>query len=68
MTESSPEHLWFLRIVSIKLSKILVLFYLIPGMLTVAGTGGSGLSRWNQLESVLGIETTYVPVGGGVGK
>ena len=39
-----------------------------PGMLTVAGTGGSGLSRWNQLESVLGIETTYVPVGGGVGK
>jgi tripartite-type tricarboxylate transporter receptor subunit TctC len=39
-----------------------------PGMLTVAGTGGSGLSRWNQLEEVLGIETTYVPVGGGVGK
>jgi tripartite-type tricarboxylate transporter receptor subunit TctC len=39
-----------------------------PGMLTVAGTGGSGADRWAQLEEVLGIETTYVPVSGGVGK
>jgi len=39
-----------------------------PGMLTVAGTGGSGADRWAQLAEVLGIEATYVPVSGGVGK
>jgi tripartite-type tricarboxylate transporter receptor subunit TctC len=37
-------------------------------MLTVAGTGGSGADRWAQLAEVLGIEATYVPVSGGVGK
>lgn len=39
-----------------------------PGMLTVAGVGGTGADRWGALADILGIETTYVPVSGGVGK
>ena len=39
-----------------------------PGMLTVAGVGSTGANRWGGLAEILGIETTYVPVSGGVGK
>jgi tripartite-type tricarboxylate transporter receptor subunit TctC len=39
-----------------------------PGMLTVAGVGSTGADRWGGLAEILGIETTYVPVSGGVGK
>lgn len=39
-----------------------------PGMLTVAGVGGTGADRWGALADILGIDTTYVPVSGGVGK
>jgi tripartite-type tricarboxylate transporter receptor subunit TctC len=39
-----------------------------PGKLTVAGVGASGLSNFATLIDSLGIEATYVPVSGGVGK
>ena len=39
-----------------------------PGMLTVAGVGSTGADRWGGLAEILGIETTYVSVSGGVGK
>jgi tripartite-type tricarboxylate transporter receptor subunit TctC len=39
-----------------------------PGMLTVAGVAGTGRDRWADMEEILGIETTYVPFSGGVGK
>ncbi len=39
-----------------------------PGKLTVAGVGGTGAANWANLADVLGIETTYIPVSGGVGK
>jgi len=39
-----------------------------PGKLTVAGVGNTGGANWAELENILGIKTTYVPVSGGVGK
>jgi tripartite-type tricarboxylate transporter receptor subunit TctC len=39
-----------------------------PGKLTVAGVGSTGGANWANLAEVLGIETAYVPVSGGVGK
>jgi len=39
-----------------------------PGKLTVAGVGNTGAENWGELEEILGIKTTYVPVSGGVGK
>ena len=39
-----------------------------PGKLTVAGVGNTGAANWAELENILGIKTTYVPVSGGVGK
>lgn len=39
-----------------------------PGKLTVSGVGSSGLSNYALLVDSLGIEATYVPVSGGVGK
>lgn len=39
-----------------------------PGKLTVAGVGASGLSNYAVLVESFGIEATYVPVSGGVGK
>jgi tripartite-type tricarboxylate transporter receptor subunit TctC len=39
-----------------------------PGKLTVAGVGSTGAANWDNLAKVLGIETAYVPVSGGVGK
>jgi tripartite-type tricarboxylate transporter receptor subunit TctC len=39
-----------------------------PGKLTVAGVGASGLSNYAVLVEAFGIEATYVPVSGGVGK
>lgn len=39
-----------------------------PGKLTVAGVGSTGAANWANLANVLGIETAYVPVSGGVGK
>ena len=39
-----------------------------PGKLTVAGVGSTGERNFGELAKILGIETTYVPVSGGVGK
>ncbi|MBF0278877.1 MAG: tripartite tricarboxylate transporter substrate binding protein [SAR324 cluster bacterium] len=39
-----------------------------PGKLTVAGVGNTGEANFAELAKILGIETTYVPVSGGVGK
>lgn len=39
-----------------------------PGKLTVAGVGNTGEANYAELEKILGIKTTYVPVSGGVGK
>ena len=39
-----------------------------PGKLTVAGVGSTGARNFGELAKILGIETTYVPVSGGVGK
>jgi tripartite-type tricarboxylate transporter receptor subunit TctC len=39
-----------------------------PGKLTVAGVGSTGGANWANLARVLGVETTYIPVSGGVGK
>lgn len=39
-----------------------------PGKLTVAGVGSTGEVNTRNLTEVLGIEITYVPVSGGVGK
>lgn len=39
-----------------------------PGKLTVAGVGSTGGRNFAELAKILGIETTYVPVSGGVGK
>jgi len=39
-----------------------------PGKLTVAGVGASGLSNYAILVDSFGIQATYVPVSGGVGK
>jgi len=39
-----------------------------PGKLTVAGVGSTGAENYAELEEILGIKTTYVPVSGGVGK
>ena len=39
-----------------------------PGKLTVAGVGSTGAANYAELAEILGIETSYVPVSGGVGK
>lgn len=39
-----------------------------PGKLTVAGVGSTGAANYAELAGILGIETAYVPVSGGVGK
>ena len=39
-----------------------------PGKLTVAGVGSTGAANFAELANILGIETSYVPVSGGVGK
>jgi len=39
-----------------------------PGKLTVAGVGNTGAAHHAEIMKILGIETTYVPVSGGVGK
>jgi tripartite-type tricarboxylate transporter receptor subunit TctC len=39
-----------------------------PGKLTVAGVGSTGAANYAELARILGIETAYVPVSGGVGK
>ena len=39
-----------------------------PGKLTIAGVGASGLSNYSLVVDSFGIEATYVPVSGGVGK
>ncbi len=39
-----------------------------PGKLTVAGVGGTGEANTKKLTDLLGIEISYVPVSGGVGK
>ena len=39
-----------------------------PGKLTVAGVGSTGAANYAELEEILGIKTTYIPVSGGVGK
>ena len=39
-----------------------------PGKLTVAGVGGTGEANTAKLMNLLGIEISYVPVSGGVGK
>jgi len=39
-----------------------------PGKLTVAGVGGTGETNTAKLTKLLGIEISYVPVSGGVGK
>ena len=39
-----------------------------PNKLTVAGVGKTGSVNFAQLAGVLGIQVTYVPVSGGVGK
>ncbi len=38
-----------------------------PGRLTVAGVGGTGAANWGDMAEILDIQTTYVPVSGGVG-
>ncbi len=39
-----------------------------PGKLTVSGVGSTGAANYAELAEILGIETAYVPVSGGVGK
>ncbi|UCH74637.1 MAG: hypothetical protein JSU82_01920, partial [Rhodospirillales bacterium] len=39
-----------------------------PGKLTTAGVGSTGAAHHAEITEILGIETTYVPVSGGVGK
>jgi tripartite-type tricarboxylate transporter receptor subunit TctC len=39
-----------------------------PGKLTVAGVGSTGEANTAKLMDILGIEISYVPVSGGVGK
>lgn len=39
-----------------------------PGKVTVAGVGGTGETNTLKLTKLLGIEISYVPVSGGVGK
>ena len=39
-----------------------------PGKLTVAGVGSTGEANTGKLMDLLGIEISYVPVSGGVGK
>jgi tripartite-type tricarboxylate transporter receptor subunit TctC len=39
-----------------------------PGKLTVAGVGSTGAANYGELAKILGIDTAYVPVSGGVGK
>lgn len=39
-----------------------------PGKLTIAGTGSTGHGNFAEIVHALGIEATYVPVSGGVGK
>lgn len=39
-----------------------------PGKVTVAGVGGTGEVNTAKLTEILGIEISYVPVSGGVGK
>ncbi len=39
-----------------------------PGKLTVAGVGSTGAANYAELAGILGIDTAYVPVSGGVGK
>ena len=39
-----------------------------PGKLTTAGVGATGAANFAELAEVLGIQVTYVPVSGGVGK
>jgi len=39
-----------------------------PGKLTTAGVGNTGAAHHAEITEILGIETTYVPVSGGVGK
>lgn len=39
-----------------------------PGKLTTAGVGNTGAAHHAEICEILGIETTYVPVSGGVGK
>ena len=39
-----------------------------PGKLTIAGVGSSGLSNYAVFVDAFGVEATYVPVSGGVGK
>ncbi len=39
-----------------------------PGKLTTAGVGNTGAAHHAEITRILGIQTTYVPVSGGVGK
>jgi tripartite-type tricarboxylate transporter receptor subunit TctC len=39
-----------------------------PGKVTVAGVGGTGEANTKKLTDLLGVEISYVPVSGGVGK
>ena len=39
-----------------------------PGKLTIAGVGSTGHSNFAEMVKALGINATYVPVSGGVGK
>ena len=39
-----------------------------PGKVTIAGVGGTGEDNTAKLTKILGIEISYVPVSGGVGK
>ena len=39
-----------------------------PGKLTTAGVGATGAANFAELQEALGIQVTYVPVSGGVGK
>lgn len=39
-----------------------------PGKVTVAGVGGTGEANTAKLMDLLGVEISYVPVSGGVGK
>ncbi len=39
-----------------------------PGKVTIAGVGGTGEENTKKLTDILGIEISYVPVSGGVGK
>ncbi|MGI9521866.1 MAG: Bug family tripartite tricarboxylate transporter substrate binding protein, partial [Hyphomicrobiaceae bacterium] len=39
-----------------------------PGKLTIAGVGSTGNANFAEMVTALGIEATYVPISGGVGK